>query len=378
VQEVFLQAYEPFIRGEIVHPRTFLNRLVTFRAIDMLRKRRAFDPINSTLPQDESPNVETAASHREEESRLRLMVAELPPRQAPCFASYTSKNSVAMKSRQLWKSPAMPSRWLCIRLEQDCEKSSPSRKGYRTMSDHEHTDWEKEMPANFHTTLDGIRTESIPLNSLERSLMAAESIRMTPASWKRGCTNAAIGAVLMYSFVALVTFGFNKVLQWNVWTSVFGLLGIMLILAYVGMFVTWMIGRKAAGAVLLDCGPHPAKKLFLTIAVMVVWPSLLSLFNLQGAIRIISFAWTISVGCYWIFMSTGRLQIRENGIWQYWSLLRWEKVKSYHWKGKTDATLMVQAKTYFSFMGRGALPVANEQKEAVDDLLKKHVSATLN
>ena len=234
------------------------------------------------------------------------------------------------------------------------------------------------MPANFHTTLNGIRTESIPLNSLERSLMAAESIRMTPTSWKRGCTNAAICAVLVYGFVALVTFGFNKVLHWDLWTSVFGLFGIMWILAYFGMLVTWMVGRKAAGAVLLDCGPHPAKKLFLTIAAMWVWPSLLSLFSLQGAIQIISFAWTISFGCYWIFMSNGRLQIRENGIWQYWSLLRWEKVKSYNWKGKTDATLIVQSKTYFSFMGRGAVPVAIEQKDAVDELLKKHVSAALN
>ncbi len=85
VQEVFLQAYEPFLRGEIAHPGTFLNRLVTFRAIDMLRKRRDIDSINSASPLDESPSAETAAIHREEESRLRSIVAELPPRQAAVF-----------------------------------------------------------------------------------------------------------------------------------------------------------------------------------------------------------------------------------------------------------------------------------------------------
>ena len=40
LQEVFIEAHELFVRGEISHPRTFLNRLVTFRAIDLLRKRR--------------------------------------------------------------------------------------------------------------------------------------------------------------------------------------------------------------------------------------------------------------------------------------------------------------------------------------------------
>ena len=85
VQEVFLQAYKPFLLGEIAHPKTFFNRVVTFRAIEMLRKRRRIESINSVLPLDESPSVETAVIHREEESRLRSIVAELPPRQAAVF-----------------------------------------------------------------------------------------------------------------------------------------------------------------------------------------------------------------------------------------------------------------------------------------------------
>ncbi len=246
------------------------------------------------------------------------------------------------------------------------------------MSDHEHIDWENDMPANLRATLNGIRAESIPQNSLERSLKGAEAIRMTQASWKRGVMNAAIAAVLMYGLVALVTIGFSKALQWNVWTLVFGSFGIIWILACIGMFISWLVGRKAAGAVLLDCGPHPAKKLFLSLAVFWIFLSVLSSFVQYGEAQMIFNAWGMSFGCYWLFMSTGRLQIRENGIWQYWSLLRWEKIKSYHWRGKTDATLMIQTKAYFSFMGRGAVPVAIEQKDAVDDLLTERVSIARN
>lgn len=242
------------------------------------------------------------------------------------------------------------------------------------MSDHEHIDWENDMSANLRATLNGIRAETIPHDSLERSLKAAEAIRMTQASWKRGFMNAAIGAILMYGFVALVTIGCNTVLHWDVWTLVFSLFGIISILAYIAMFISWLVGRKAAGALLLDCGPHPAKKLFLSLAAFWIFSSVLSWFVRHGDAQMIFKAWGMSFGCYWLFMSTGRLQIRENGIWQYWSLLRWEKVKSYHWKGKTDATLMIQTKAYFSFMGRGAVPVAIEQKDAVNDLLMEHVS----
>ena len=90
LQEVFIEAHEHFVRGEISHPRTFLNRLVTYRAIDLLRKRRATDSIDQ-LPTHEAPfqhptaGPEATAINHEETLRLRAIVAELPPRQAAVF-----------------------------------------------------------------------------------------------------------------------------------------------------------------------------------------------------------------------------------------------------------------------------------------------------
>ena len=70
----------------------------------------------------------------------------------------------------------------------------------------------------------------------------------------------------------------------------------------------------------------------------------------------------ISFGVYFLIMATGRLQIREGGIWQYWGLLRWDKIESLQWSG--DFTLLVKAKTRLPFLGRGALPIPPEQKQA--------------
>ncbi|HVC92842.1 MAG TPA: hypothetical protein VND64_04080 [Pirellulales bacterium] len=76
----------------------------------------------------------------------------------------------------------------------------------------------------------------------------------------------------------------------------------------------------------------------------------------------------ITFAVYWLIMATGRLQIRENGIWQYWSLLKWGKIGSFHWA--SDSTLLMRAKGPLSWF-QGALPVPPEHKQAVEEFLAK-------
>ena len=85
MQEVFIEAHKLFERGEISHPRTLLNRMVTFRAIDLLRKRRVANPIDNSLLLDETPGPQRTAINHEETRRLRSIVAELPRQQAAVF-----------------------------------------------------------------------------------------------------------------------------------------------------------------------------------------------------------------------------------------------------------------------------------------------------
>jgi hypothetical protein len=67
-----------------------------------------------------------------------------------------------------------------------------------------------------------------------------------------------------------------------------------------------------------------------------------------------------------LIMAFGRLQVTENGIWQYWGLLPWRKVAAYRWAA--DNTLLVTSKARLLFL-RGALPVPSAYQQAVDNLL---------
>ena len=57
------------------------------------------------------------------------------------------------------------------------------------MSDYK--EWETTMSTEFSEMMDGIRTDEMPNDSLERSLQAAEAI-MTSAALKRGWLNACL------------------------------------------------------------------------------------------------------------------------------------------------------------------------------------------
>ncbi len=58
---------------------------MTFRALDSLRRRKEVYSLDESPVYDESLDPELAAMHREEEMRLRGIVAALPARQAAVF-----------------------------------------------------------------------------------------------------------------------------------------------------------------------------------------------------------------------------------------------------------------------------------------------------
>ncbi len=85
LQEVFIEAYKFFATGRVQNPRAFLFRLVTFRALDALRRRKNHLELDSTLQLDRSPGPLEQAVQRDEDLRLQTIVAELPSRQAAVF-----------------------------------------------------------------------------------------------------------------------------------------------------------------------------------------------------------------------------------------------------------------------------------------------------
>ena len=196
--------------------------------------------------------------------------------------------------------------------------------------------------------------------------------RMTETARRQGWKNSLIVvpvfliAVLVLDKVLVLACGQNPVEANRNAFAVFW--GLFLIVA----LATWTYGRSIAGQILLDCGPHPCRSVCLTAGIFILgltmWhycshpPSSLSeVFSLDGP-------WfPVSLAVFCLVAAFGRLQVRKNGIFQYWSLLPWRRIASYHWAD--DGTLLITKKRRLSF--RVALPVPPEQKQAVDKLLTK-------
>ena len=196
--------------------------------------------------------------------------------------------------------------------------------------------------------------------------------RMTATAWRRGATNALIYSMILFVSWVVAAKAMSSVLHrpfaesfWLAWAFLCGLI----LLLFLG---TYLYGLNAGGRVLLDCGPHPTRVLFLINAGLFLAMGFGGMFSgnlfsksqgIAGPVLGISFA------IFWVIMASGRLQIREAGLWQYCGLLRWDKIESCWWSG--DSTLMLKAKSRLPFLGRGALPIPPEHKLAIDELLLK-------
>lgn len=125
---------------------------------------------------------------------------------------------------------------------------------------------------------------------------------------------------------------------------------------------SWLYGRLTAGRLLLDCGPSSARPFALLAAAFYIFGALWNLFTMGDEIL-----WDMSFGAFILLLAFGRLQIRENGIWEYLTLLRWRKVVSYAWPN--DATLVLQMKGLLR-PSQTLVPVPLEKQAEIDALLR--------
>jgi hypothetical protein len=154
-------------------------------------------------------------------------------------------------------------------------------------------------------------------------------------------------------------------------------------LGFLGFLATWLYGRAAAGRVLLDCGPHPdsslsrsgkgASTLLCLVIVLSIFTSRIKETSVSKAFVSIAglLVFVLCAGAHQRIMRTGHLQVRENGIWVYWRLLRWARIGSYLWAD--DYTLVVRPKSFPKWFP-WVLPVPPEQRQAVAEFLAQRCS----
>lgn len=198
--------------------------------------------------------------------------------------------------------------------------------------------------------------------------------RMTSVAWQRGFKNALICGIGVLGVIAILAIGISALTGRTFRDSSVIAFAIFWVAIFAAFVLTFLFGHGKRAAILLDCGYHPTRALFLFNAVFFAFLGLGAGFAsiTFDTLGIALFAITVSV--YWVLMSFGRLQIVENGIWLYWNLLKWQKLESYEWQGDANPTLMLQTKTKLPFLGRGALPVSAEHKEAVSELLEQYAA----
>lgn len=190
---------------------------------------------------------------------------------------------------------------------------------------------------------------------------------------ERGQANALICGVAVVAVLGLLVAGIWAIFNRSFASSAIIAFGVFWIFIFTAFVASWLHGKATSGSLLLDCGPHPQKKLFLLQAAFFLLffggGGLARFLTKSDVAGIANMLFGISVAIYWVMMSAGRVQVRENGIWQFWSLLKWNKIQSYEWQN--DA-LLLQAKTRFPFLGKGAVQVPDEHKSSLDTFLIKH------
>jgi len=143
---------------------------------------------------------------------------------------------------------------------------------------------------------------------------------------------------------------------------------IFLVAFFASFVFSLLIGRGKRGAILLDCGPQPRRVFFLlNAAIFAIGFLILTLGIADGVVR-------ITISMFSILLWFGRLQFVENGIWQYWSLLKWQDLESYEWQGDATHNLILQTKTKLTLLGREFLSVPVEKKNAVSKLLEQYAT----
>ena len=145
--------------------------------------------------------------------------------------------------------------------------------------------------------------------------------KMTSAAWTRGFKNSVICLVGLVVFLGALTSVISVIFQQTMRDSVGTAYIIFWGLIFPAFFFGWLFGKKQSGSLLLDCGPHPSRKLFLTYAVFLL---LLSVGSRSGFVASnLSYSgirgdlFGLTGSAFFVILAFGRLQIREEGIWQY-------------------------------------------------------------
>jgi hypothetical protein len=200
---------------------------------------------------------------------------------------------------------------------------------------------------------------------------------MTPRARTQGWLNALLCGAGFLVFWGASAVAISLIFDQSLSDSLSLAGGVLLGLSLLAALATWCYGRAAAGRVLLDCGRHPGWSGGvwvlgnIMLLVFISWDFTEQRPKPSGSKALAFIAGILFLAALALSLLTGRLQVRENGIWGYWRLLRWARIGSYLWAD--DYTLVVRPKSFRGWF-QWVLPVPPEHRQAVTEFLAQRCS----
>ena len=184
-----------------------------------------------------------------------------------------------------------------------------------------------------------------------------------------------IGATMLFSNAILITI-LSMLTQLSLVDALLLSLNISLVFFVAGFFLYYLNARSRAGSVRVDVGRHPQWWVFALCAAAAAFTDLIDYSQPSSSpnptgqfspyLDLLSITFLAS-------FAFGRLQLCENGIWDYWGLARWQDISTYVWKD--DTKLILIKRGWFSVF-RGELTVPLEYGAAFEEQLSQHIVST--
>lgn len=194
--------------------------------------------------------------------------------------------------------------------------------------------------------------------------------KMTAEMWRIGARNALIAGLIILVLLGLGTLAVTKLSDRSFRDALSITFGLFWITVLTNFLISWIWGRSVSGRPVLDCGPSPGRATAFFAAAMFVVSGFFYLEHSDGAL--LGYKFWFSGALVYVMMGLSRVQIRENGIWQGGSLMKWGKILAFEWNGQDQGALKVQLRSRFPFAGRGVLLIPDEHKEACCRALEAH------
>jgi hypothetical protein len=152
------------------------------------------------------------------------------------------------------------------------------------------------------------------------------------------------------------------------------ILPILLAALMVGLMAGYPFIKKRAGALLYEVPRVQSRKVsgFATAGmflILIIFTIVRSDFSHETIAELVFYA---TVVLYFASPLFGKVELRQNGILETYSLLRWKDMSSYRWVGQDESNLAIVIKG--SWRKTATIILPPDQKEPIEAVLKQQLS----